>query len=274
MTVYSLSASDTPDNIRYIGITSKPCKIRLREHKSESRRLVTRKDKWIKSVLNRGESVVINDVDHSENFNDLKKLEMHYIRMFKSFGARLVNGTGGGDGAYGVVRTKEQKIEMGKYAAKEVYMFEYKTKELVCKYPSTLEMCRQNNFTINQVSNVLSGKQSYHKGFTFSKTNVCPDEIKRNKVDVWNKGVSTKGKQRFNTSPVELSFNGQKTTFNTVGELAAHLKIHHSQINVAIKFRAGRYKGFVFRYATEAMTRHNTGQVISGTNYIKLYNAA
>ena len=90
--IYGLK-DPTNDQIRYIGKTNNLSK-RIGDHITEKRK--HRKNNWIKKLHREGlkpELVVIDQCDES----NWKEFEIHYIRLFKSFGARLLNKTNGGD---------------------------------------------------------------------------------------------------------------------------------------------------------------------------------
>lgn len=92
--IYTLSNVNKPEEIRYIGITKMSLKGRLSCHvclaKTEP---YNHRTNWVNKNKNK---ILIQEIDSS---NDLKKcleLEMHYIKLFKSFGAKLINSTNGG----------------------------------------------------------------------------------------------------------------------------------------------------------------------------------
>jgi len=91
--IYTLSDPRT-DMVRYVGKTDHLEK-RLSQHLSLS--TGSHKSSWIKSLKSAGikpEMVVIDKVP----VEDWEFWEMHYIKFFKSLGAKLVNGTEGGQG--------------------------------------------------------------------------------------------------------------------------------------------------------------------------------
>lgn len=97
--IYMLADPRKPEVARYIGKTRKLLIERLVEHLEESETKSTNNHRvnWIKSLL------AINIVPEIYLIAIVKKkewqkMECHYIKLFKSFGARLTNGTPGGDG--------------------------------------------------------------------------------------------------------------------------------------------------------------------------------
>lgn len=116
--VYGLLDPDTLE-IRYVGKTSNPER-RYLEHVAPSRtKSKTYRGSWLKSLFlqNKRPGFVILE----RNVTDANEAEMRWIRNLKSLGARLVNGTEGGDGwELGKRHSEQSKTKMhdshvGKY---------------------------------------------------------------------------------------------------------------------------------------------------------------
>jgi len=108
--IYTLS-DDT--EIRYIGKT-KFLNDRYYSHIYESNHKKTYKEKWINNVLSNGGRIIMEvlDVCNDEESNNV---EIYWISQFKTWGFKLTNLTGGGDGGSpmkGRKMTKEQKNKM------------------------------------------------------------------------------------------------------------------------------------------------------------------
>lgn len=101
--IYGLGEPDT-NKIRYIGFSTQPQK-RYLKHLSKNK-LTTHKACWVRSLQNKGLKPFMEIIDEASELN-WKEKEKHYIRLFKSFGAKLVNSTIGGDGLNGYVYTPE-----------------------------------------------------------------------------------------------------------------------------------------------------------------------
>lgn len=96
--IYSLEHPLTND-IRYIGKTDNLLKrysAHLKENETESKRK-TKKNSWIKSLLNQNLVPKINIIDIIP-FEEWKFWEQFYISLYKSWGFDLTNLTIGGDG--------------------------------------------------------------------------------------------------------------------------------------------------------------------------------
>ncbi len=113
--------------LRYIGKTSKPVQHRANMHISNALRRSgdkfsdgSRRAKWIRSLLRKGitpEFQIIQEFDGTEF--ELNQAEKYWIAFYRNEGARLVNGTDGGDGVSGWKPSKKtrehwSKIRQGK----------------------------------------------------------------------------------------------------------------------------------------------------------------
>lgn len=104
MFIYTLSSSENPDNIRYIG-KAKNLKDRVRRHigKYYLNLEDNYKNRWIKSELLKGNKILISEVE-AVNETNWQEREQYWIEQFRQWGFRLVNTTEGGDG---LLLTKE-----------------------------------------------------------------------------------------------------------------------------------------------------------------------
>lgn len=110
--IYTLKNPRTLE-VRYVGWTSLSADQRLRTHIAES--VVsqkTHKQRWILSLLSIGLTPVI-EVIESGTGDGWSEAERRWIAFFRASGARLVNGTDGGDGVVGWL-SPEQRIERRK----------------------------------------------------------------------------------------------------------------------------------------------------------------
>lgn len=98
MFIYTLSSSENPDYIRYVG-KSKDLKDRLRRHTGKYclNKEDNYKNRWIKSELEKGNKILINELE-IVNEDDWQEREKYWITKFKNDGFKLTNSTKGGDG--------------------------------------------------------------------------------------------------------------------------------------------------------------------------------
>jgi hypothetical protein len=228
--IYGLSSTSNPDLIKYIGYTKKASTKRLMEHLSESRRRKTKKDKWIQKEL-LSHKICVTEIDECDSVEVAKKLEISYISQFKSFGANLKNGTSGGDGAANHKCPESLKQWNTQTKSKEIFVYNFNSGEFIESFPSSLALCKERSLNRSGVGYVLSGEIYHYRGLWFSYTKQF-NPIKKRERTVWNKGVSTKGTQKFKTAAVgiiDLADNS-KIIFNTVNETAIFLGIRRESV--------------------------------------------
>jgi len=97
------------NQVRNVGKTMRSTETRLKEHIWEAKNSnKTYTSKWIRSLLKADIIPTIEIIDAVPE-KDWKFWESHYIKLFKSFGARLTNLTGGGEGTTGYTYTDEAR---------------------------------------------------------------------------------------------------------------------------------------------------------------------
>lgn len=109
--IYSLNCPYNPEIVRYIGYTKKTLNKRLAIHMAY---LYTKSHKisWIKKLKSEGVKPLIVLIEDNLTIEKAKEKEIEYIKLFKSFGARLTNSTIGGEGAHGYKHTEERKLKI------------------------------------------------------------------------------------------------------------------------------------------------------------------
>ncbi len=141
--IYSLASSENPELIRYIGYTGeKNPRDRLWGHTYESRRSKrknlkrTHKINWVNSILEKGYKIIQEILeDNIISEIEVKNKEIQYIKLFKSFGAYLVNETigGGGGTRYGWKHSDETKNKISKGNKGKIVSQETKDKLSIVK---------------------------------------------------------------------------------------------------------------------------------------------
>lgn len=110
--IYGL-VDDLTGQIRYVGKTMNVNR-RLRRHVNECFIHDSYKDRWVRNVINHGGTISIFIIDVVDE-NTWVYWEQHYISYFKFIGAKLTNGTNGGDEpptTKGRKHTLESRIKM------------------------------------------------------------------------------------------------------------------------------------------------------------------
>lgn len=111
-TVYGLASSENGELIRYVGITTKKLNVRLNEHRNYCKKNFNKRGNWIGKVIRGGNKLVLVILESELTREEAIVKERHYIKLFKSFGADLVNGTSGGDGVRDYTPTAEARERM------------------------------------------------------------------------------------------------------------------------------------------------------------------
>jgi len=104
--IYSIS--DENEIVRYIGKSNNPRR-RLYQHINEKSNI--HKYNWIKSIIKREKSPIVNIVDEVPE-NEWEFWEQYWISQFKSWGFNLLNATDVGEGAINYKHTSESKQKM------------------------------------------------------------------------------------------------------------------------------------------------------------------
>lgn len=110
--IYGLSSSNDEDNIRYIGYSNQPW-VREKSHITESRQSKYHRHRWIQDVLKSGNNIkmiILRVISDIEKF----QAEIDMIKLFKSLGAKLVNGNVGGRGGQSPTDEAREKVRLAK----------------------------------------------------------------------------------------------------------------------------------------------------------------
>jgi predicted GIY-YIG superfamily endonuclease len=107
--LYTLNDPNTLE-VRYVGYTKRP-KIRLWEHIRDAKAgLKTHKSLWVKSLLNKEESPLLNIINTYSSHTEVLSEEVKLIKELRESGIALTNLTDGGDGQAGVKLKKDHPI--------------------------------------------------------------------------------------------------------------------------------------------------------------------
>jgi len=113
--IYGLASSSNIDLIRYIGYSKDPDN-RLANHLRDCSRnkVNTYKKKWITKEIANGNEISLIILDEAANQIEAQNLEVAVIKLYKSVGAKLVNGTLGGDGVICTEAVRDKMRKSGK----------------------------------------------------------------------------------------------------------------------------------------------------------------
>lgn len=155
--VYTLSSSEEPYRIRYVGITTKGVERRLKEHLWEYNRYNTHKNIWIRSVRSKGYYVIIEEhVSVLLSESDLFEVEKEVIAWYRSKGYDLVNATDGGEF---VTMTPEIRKKISDRAKGRIVPDDVRKRiSLSSKGKPVLQYC-QNGTILNQYPNLRTASR-------------------------------------------------------------------------------------------------------------------
>lgn len=108
--IYALADPRTGE-VRYVGMTVRSLKVRLRDHLRAMKRDDYR-TRWIRSLRSAGVKPEMNELEIVP-VEDRCAAEQRWISFYRQQGARLVNATNGGAGTLGYRRTEEDKRRIG-----------------------------------------------------------------------------------------------------------------------------------------------------------------
>lgn len=169
---YTLSSSENPEEIRYIGTTTKTVQQRFYHHKYNalhSNRRSTPVSKWIYSVYQSGYDIIINKIYECSE-SEWEDTEVRLISEYKQK-YNLLNIQKGGVGVY----TKEMRNDSGIFRS----ILAHQTKivilnndfKLIKVFDSCKECAQYLNVVHTAIGNVLSGRSRQCKGYYILKYN-------------------------------------------------------------------------------------------------------
>jgi len=169
ISIYTLSSSSNPNDIRYIGKT-KNIKDRIRRHISKYYLNLedNYKNRWIKSELSKGNKIIIEEIDLVQEEN-WKESEKYWIEQFRNWGFRLVNTTEGGEGIILTKELIEKRNESNKNSEKRKLAYSklrenYKTNSEIVKNHQIQEF---EDYSIGKRNCNLCGKEIIYKSKYF-----------------------------------------------------------------------------------------------------------
>lgn len=157
---YTLSSSEDPNNIRYVGKTRQSLKRRLQGHicsASKNKDCVSNHNyNWINKEISKGNTIIISEIETIKCDTDdyWKLLEKYWICQFKTWGFDLTNIREGGEDNHikttteDMIRKRREKI-VGKPR-------DEKTKESISR---SLSGHSKSQETIEKIRNSISAKQ-------------------------------------------------------------------------------------------------------------------
>lgn len=172
--IYGLVSSEFPEVIRYIGLTCTSLNRRLWSHFRDAKKYINHRTNWINRVLSRGYKINIILIENNIlTIQEAKNKEVEYIKIFKSFGSNLVNGTKGGDFAAELSIETRQKLR--DLRSKKVDQYDMFGK-FIKTFPSILEASKNLKVSTGLIDASLRG-DCLTKNSIFTYHNIPPKSI-------------------------------------------------------------------------------------------------
>lgn len=165
---YTLSASDDPDNIRYVGTTCKTIEQRFRGHKycaihKERRGLPVHK--WMFSKYEKGLTIVHSQIDSCSE-SEWENRERYWIKYYKDQGYDLLNLDIGGKGIITAEKRSKSSIERSIEGKRKPVVALNMDGTFYDEFPSIRDAYRECNLNNMQcIFNVLHGMTKSAGGF-------------------------------------------------------------------------------------------------------------
>lgn len=189
MKIYTLKDPIT-NEIKYCGYTTVELRKRLWGHVAASKRNPSTNwamKKWIKSLCDKNKRPIIEELDSSDDFQELLMLENYWIYQLKAWGFNLLNINSGGDEVkfFKGKRNREYsyiRIKVHRYDKEGVY---------ICSYSSLEDAAKDVNVTSSAISRCLENLNytPSSAGFYWSKEKV-------DKIDIIKPILGNTGKKK------------------------------------------------------------------------------
>ena len=175
--------------LRYVGMTQKPLKLRLKNHLLPcSLKNDNYKDRWLRSVICRGgipKIQTIQTIYCPATRRDLGAAEIYWISFFRKAGCRLTNGTAGGDGGVPDLGTRKKisHIKTG--------LTDQSEEEICQKYPqlNTHQLADIYGVHHNTIANALRRNGVRIRGNSESQGGL-PVDLHQSVVNLYTSGES------------------------------------------------------------------------------------
>ena len=186
--IYTLSHPITK-KVVYVGKTINTLETRLYGHIGDSKRHNRKICKWISKLTSEGLIPLIEELDSSSE-EDLARLEIFYIELFKTWGFDLKNHTDGGEGLIGFTHSEKSKLLMSKERKGEKNAFYNKThsqeaKDKISKANKNRKMSEDfcNKRSQYMKANPIT-KETYQKIAEANKIKVAQYDLDMNLVKI------------------------------------------------------------------------------------------
>jgi group I intron endonuclease len=236
--VYILRTIDdtTP---RYVGITTGKLNTRLVKHIHDIKREACKnihKKNWL---AKNKENIIIEQIDVTNDIQDLKEKEIFYINKFREEGINLLNATDGGDGNYGYKHSEEV---LEKISGVNHHMYGKKhTKEWIEN--------AKKQVPVNK--GVKTGIPAWNNGIPCSEEAKEKQRVKKlgkkDSYETINK-KSKSSKSYLRKRVIECLVNNDWVEYESAKDAASILGLHRTKIILVCNGKRNHTGGYKFRY--------------------------
>lgn len=231
--IYVLSASDAPEEIRYVGVTTKQVNKRFSQHKycamhPEKRGLPVHK--WMWSKYEKGLDIIFKEIDSCSE-DEWEDLEQYYIREYNK-GGKLMNIDKGGKGVITEEKRNQDSIERSKQGHyKAITLFD-KYGKIVEKCPSAAYVEEKYGLLRTSINNVLKGRSKTSGGYYIFYT----EDVESNNFDI-HELISIKNNNAKHMKQIhQFDLNGNLIeTFTHLQDIVKKCSYDRNAISKAIK---------------------------------------
>lgn len=241
---YTLSASDDPNNIRYVGTTSLTVAQRFRGHKycamhKEKRGLPVHK--WMFSKYERNLNIIHMQIDSCLE-SEWEERERYWIKYYKDQGFELLNIDKGGRGVITAEMRSKSSIERSIEAKRKPVIALNIDGTLYKEFPSIREAASECNINnMQSIFNVLHKMNKSAGGYIW----VFKDEYDSTKNYSYKKEYSSKCVYKFDDKfKLVESFESKMAAIQSFGITS------YTGLTNAIKYKK-LYKGFYWAETSE-----------------------
>jgi hypothetical protein len=237
--LYTLNCPFT-NNIKYVGISINPKK-RFNDHLSKARQnTLTRKNAWIKGLLNQEKKPILNIVSE-HNIEDIEQIEKDTIFKYKKEGLDLYNLTSGGEVKKEVSFSTKQKL-------RDINLGKKQSIETINKRVSLLKGQKRNENTKRKMSENQRGNNNsmIKSGIGFDKQIQAMKAVNTGKKR--DKSVGEKISKKLSISIVQLDIqNNFIKEWDSMMEVERQLGFKNGDISAVCK--GAIRKGYVRKTA-------------------------
>lgn len=215
--IYTLS-HPISKKIVYIGKTINTLETRLYGHIGDSKRHNRKICKWISKLTSEGLIPLIEELDSSSE-EDLARLEIFYIELFKVWGFDLKNHTDGGEGLIGFNHSEKSKLLMSNKRKGEKNAFYNKThsqesKNKISKANKNRKMSEEfcNKRSEYMKANPIA-KETYQKIANSNKIKLAQYDIDMNLIKIHDSAADAcRNMPGFSTGHISSCCKGKRKT--------------------------------------------------------------